>query len=212
MQSDKLRLLKILREKSVSYGNFSLSSGRESSYYVDSKLTTFDPDGVCLVGKLVFEIIKDKGEKISAVGGLTMGADPIAISTIIAALNENFPLKGFSVRKEAKSHGKRKFIEGNLDIKDKVVILDDVITTGASTIKAINAVKEFGCDIIMVIALVDRREGGTEEIRKLGYDVQTVFTIDDLLDSTKLEKVNSNDNTGESNIFGEKGVFRKKLV
>ncbi len=212
MQTDKLRLLKIMREKSVSYGHFTLSSGRKSSYYVDSKLTTFDPRGVSLVGKLVFEIVKDKGEKISAVGGLTIGADPIAISTIIAALNEKYILKGFSVRKEAKSHGKRKLIEGNLDIEDKVVILDDVITTGASTIKAIEAVREFGCDIIMVVALVDRREGGTETIKKLGCDVHTIFTIDDLLDSTKLKEVNSNDNSEESNIFSEQGFFRKELV
>lgn len=212
MQSDKLQLLKILREKSVSYGNITLSSGRKSSYYVDSKLTTFDPGGVSLVGKLVFEIIKDKDEEISAVGGLTMGADPIAISTIIAALNEKYPLKGFSVRKKAKSHGKRKLIEGNLDIKDKVVILDDVITTGSSTIKAITAVREFGCNIIMVVALVDRREGGTKKIKKLGYDVHAIFTIDDLLDLTKLEEVNSNANSGKSNIFSEQGVFQKKLV
>lgn len=212
MQSDKLRLLEILREKSVSYGNITLSSGRKSSYYVDSKLTTFDPGGVSLIGKLVFEIIKDKNEEISAVGGLTMGADPIVISTIIAALNEKYPLKGFSVRKEAKSHGKRKLIEGNLDTKDKVIILDDVITTGSSTIKAIKAVREFGCNIIMVVALVDRREGGTKKIKKLGYDVHAIFTIDELLDLTKLEEVNSNANSGESNIFIEQGFFRKKLV
>jgi len=212
MEADKLRLLKILREKSVSYGHFNLSSGRESGYYVDSKLTTFDPGGVSLVGKLVFEIIKDRGKGTSAVGGLTMGADPITISTIIAALNEKYPLKGFSVRKEAKRHGKRKLIEGNLDVEDKVVILDDVITTGGSTIKAINAVREFGCDIIMVVTLVDRLEGGTEKIRKLGYDVHTIFTIDELLDSTRLKEVNSDANCRHSNILSEEGVFPKQLV
>jgi len=210
MQSDKLWLLKILREKSVSYGEITLSSDKKSSYYVDSKLTTFDSGGVSLVGKLVFEIIKDKGREISAVGGLTMGADPIAISTIIAALNENYPLKGFSVRKEAKKHGKRKLIEGNLDVEDKVVILDDVITTGNSTVKAIEAVREFGCDIIMVVALVDRLEGGTEKIREMGYEVRAIFTIDDLLDSTKLGEINSNGNTQESNIFSEQGFLRNQ--
>ncbi len=212
MRTDKLRLLKIMREKSVSYGDFTLSSGKKSSYYIDSKLTTFDPRGVSLAGKLVFEIIKDKDEEISAVGGLTMGADPIAISTIIAALNKKCPLKSFSVRKEAKSHGKRKLIEGNLCIEDKVVIIDDVITTGTSTIKAIKAVQDFGCSIIMVVALVDRREGGAEKIRKLGYDVHAIFTIDDLLDSTKLKGINSNANSGKSNIFSGQGVLRKQLV
>ncbi len=210
MQSDKLRLLKILREKSVSYGEITLSSGKKSRYYVDSKLTTFDSGGVSLVGKLVFQIIKGKGEAISAVGGLTMGADPIAISTIIAALNENYPLKGFSVRKEAKKHGKRRLIEGNLDVEDKVVILDDVITTGTSTVKAIEAVREFGCDIIMVVALVDRLEGGTEKIREMGYEVNAIFTIDELLDSTKLGEINSNVNTQETNIFSKQGFLRNQ--
>ena len=212
MQSDKLRLLEILREKSVSYGDITLSSGKKSTYYVDSKLTTFDPEGVLLVGKLVFQLAKDKGKGVSAVGGLTMGADPIAISTTIAAMHEMYPLKGFSVRKEAKTHGKRKLIEGNLAVSDKVVILDDVITTGSSTIKAIEAVKEFGCEIVMVVALVDRREGGMEKIRSLGYDVQSIFSISDLLDSTKMKEVSSNAKSGESNIFGEKGIFPTQLV
>ncbi len=212
MKSDESRLLKILREKSVSYGEITLSSGRKSSYYVDSKLTTFDSEGVSLVGKLVFEIIKEKGKAISAVGGLTMGADPIAISTIIAALNENYPLKGFSVRKEAKKHGKRRLIEGNLDVEDKVVILDDVITTGTSTVKAIEAVREFGCDIIMVVALVDRIEGGTEKIKEMGYETRAIFTIDELLDSTKLGEINSNGNTQESNIFSEQGFLRNQYT
>jgi orotate phosphoribosyltransferase len=212
MQSDKLRLLKILREKSVSYGNFTLSSGKRSNYYVDSKLTTYDPKGVSLVGKLVFEIIRDKGEKISAVGGLTMGADPIVISTIIAALDKKYLLKGFSVRKEAKSHGKRKLIEGNLDANDKVVILDDVITTGTSTIKAIEAVREFGSDIIMVVTLVDRLEGGTDKIRKLGFDVHTIFTINDLLETDRLKEVNLNVNSGEINIFSGQRVLRKEFI
>ena len=210
MQSDRLRLLEILREKSVSYGDYTLSSGKKSVYYVDSKLTTFDSRGVSLVGKLVFEIIKEKDKAISAVGGLTMGADPITISTIIAALNENYHLKGFSVRKEEKRHGKRKLIEGNIDVEDKVVILDDVITTGGSTVKAIKAVREFGCDIIMVIALVDRLEGGTEKIEELGYEVCPIFTINELLDSQKLGEVSSNGNTQGSNIFIKQRVFRKQ--
>jgi orotate phosphoribosyltransferase len=212
MQSDKVRLLEILREKSVSYGDFELSSGRKSTYYVDSKVMTFDQEGISLTGKLVLEIIQNRAETASAIGGLTMGADPIAISTIIAALNKNYPLKSFSVRKTAKSHGKRKLIEGNLDPGDKVVVLDDVITTGASTIKAIEAITELGCDIIMVVALVDRREGGTEAIRKLGYDVHTIFAIEDLLDPARLEEVSASANCEKSNIFGEKRVFRNELV
>jgi len=212
MQGDKLRLLEILREKSVSYGDIELSSGKRSTYYVDSKLTTFDQEGISLTGKLVLEVIQNKGEIASAIGGLTMGADPIAISTIIAAINKKYPLKGFSVRKEAKSHGKKKLIEGNLDTGDKVVVLDDVITTGNSTIKAIEAITEFGCDIIMVVALVDRCEGGTEAIRKLGYEVHSIFTIEELLDSARIEEVNANANSGNPKNFGKKGLLRSELV
>ena len=198
MKTDKQSLLEILKEKSVSYGDFTLSSGKSSKYYIDSKLTTFDPKGVALAGRVVFEIIKSTKKKITAVGGLTMGADPIAISTIIAASHENFPLKGFSVRKEPKSHGKRKLIEGNLDVSDNVVILDDVITTGGSTISAINAVTEFGSKIELVVALVDRCEGGTEKIRELGYDVTSLFTVGDLICLEKLEVGNSHSRRLES--------------
>lgn len=208
MQNNKSRLLRILRDKSLSYGHFILSSGKESHYYVDSKLTTFDPEGVSLVGKLIFQIIQDKGVKVSAVGGLTMGADPMAVSTIIAALKSDCHLKGFSVRKEAKSHGKRRLIEGNLDVTDNVVILDDVITTGASTIKAIEAVREFGANIAMVVALVDRLEGGTEEIRKFGYDVDAIFTINDLLEPSRLKEANSHDESPEANSVSKQGVLR----
>ena len=186
MKTDKQSLLEILKEKSVSYGDFTLSSGKSSKYYIDSKLTTFDPKGVALAGRVVFEIIKSTTMKITAVGGLPMDGDPIAIWTIIAAAAENFPLKGFSVRKEPKSHGTRKRIEGNLDVTDRVVILEDVITTGGSTISAINAVTELGAQIEMVVALADRCEGGAEKIREMGYDIRALFTVNDLLDPAKL--------------------------
>lgn len=208
MHNDKLRLLRILREKSVAYGHFTLSSGKQSDYYVDAKLTTFDPEGVSLVGRLVFQMIRGKGAHVSAVGGLTMGADPIAISTMIAALKQNHPLKGFSVRKEAKSHGKKRLIEGNLDVTDNVVILDDVITTGASTLRAIEAVREFGANIVMVVALVDRLEGGAEEIKRSGYGVETIFTINDLLEPGRLKEANADGKSPEVGIVGRQGFLR----
>lgn len=212
MKTEKLTLLRILKEKSVSFGHFTLSSGKKSSYYVDSKLTTFDAKGISLIGKQVFQIIKSKNEHISAVGGLTMGADPIAISTIIAALNENYPLKGFSMRKEAKLHGKQKLLEGNLDVTDNVVILDDVITTGNSTIKAIEAVEQYGSNIIMVIALVDRCEGGVEKINKLGYDVHAIFTINDLIDTEKIKEVNSNVNESGNISISEERILQTESI
>ena len=180
MNKEKQSLLGIIRERSVSYGNFTLSSGKQSKYYVDAKLTTFDAEGISLIGKTLFEMIKHQQPPITAIGGLTMGADPIAISTIMAAREKGFLLKAFSVRKEPKAHGKKKLIEGNLDPTDYVVILDDVITTGSSTIKAIEAVREYGAKIVLVIALVDRHEGGTDKIKNMGYMVQSVFDIDEL--------------------------------
>jgi len=211
MPTEKTLLLKILKEKSVSYGDFVLSSGKRSPYYIDGKLTTFDAQGITLVGNLIYKRIKAFKQTVSAVGGLTMGSDPLVISTIIAAQKAGALLKGFSVRKEPKSHGKRKLIEGNLNPDDRVVVLDDVITTGSSTIKAIDAVKDFGANIIYVIALVDRKEGGVEKIRALGYDVQTFFTIDELIDIEKLyKKEQSNGEYPRFDSLSEKRVLQRE--
>lgn len=211
MDPGKKELLDILRTKSISYGEFVLSSGKKSPYYVDVKSTTGDARGVTLAGKIVFELIKGFDQNITAVGGLTMGADPITTSTIIEALEENRDIKGFWVRKEPKSHGKRKLIEGNLDESDNVIILDDVITTGNSTIKAIKAVKEFGAKIVAVIALVDRLEGGKENISQLGYNVFSLFTIDDLLDVNKINKGNNNGSDEEFTFINEKRILQKEF-
>ncbi len=186
----KKRLLEILKKKSVSYGNFTLSSGKKSYYYVDSKLSTYDPEGIILAGQIMYEMVKNSD--VTAIGGLTMGADPLVISSIMAGYTDDRMIKGFSVRKEAKSHGKKKLIEGNLDISDKVVVIDDVITTGSSTMKAIEAVEEFGAKIITIISLVDRQEGGKEKIGERGYFVNSIFTIDELIDLNEIERIKNN--------------------
>ena len=177
----KKRLLEILKKKSVSYGNFTLSSGKKSYYYVDSKLSTYDPEGIILAGQIMYEMVKNSD--VTAIGGLTMGADPLVISSIMAGYTDDRMIKGFSVRKEAKSHGKKKLIEGNLDISDKVVVIDDVITT---------AVEEFGAKIITIISLVDRQEGGKEKIGERGYFVNSIFTIDELIDLNEIERIKNN--------------------
>ena len=211
MRKKKLRLLEILRQKSVSYGHFTLSSGKTSTYYVDSKKTTYDPEGVFLCGELILEIIRNRAEKVSAVGGLTMGADPIVTSTIMTAFFKDYCLKGFSVRKEPKTHGKMKLLEGNLDETDRVVILDDVITTGTSTLKAIEAVNNFGAKIVSVVALVDRLEGGSVKIKNRGYHVTSVFTIDELLEKDSLREVKNEESGDAANII-EKRIFQKELA
>lgn len=192
MSADKSRLLSILRNKSVSYGNVTLSSGNTSNYYIDAKKTTYDAEGVYLAGKLIFDLIQKENKGISAVGGLTMGADPIVVSTIIAAMSADYQLNGFSVRKDRKSHGQRKLIEGNLTKGDKVVIIDDVITTGRSTISAIDAVEDYGCEIVLVVALVDRCEGGAKKIREKGLEFTSLFKIRDVVKSEALEGVKLN--------------------
>ena len=181
------RLLEILRAKSVFYGDFTLASGAKSTYYIDCRLTTLDAEAAALVGQVMFSLIaqraRELGVTLTGVGGLTMGADPIALATGMHSFRENpsAPLQPFVVRKAPKSHGQTKLIEGNFKSGDKVVVIDDVVTKGDSTIAAIEAVKREGGDVAFAAVLVDRQQGGREKIEALGYTVISAFTKDDLL-------------------------------
>jgi orotate phosphoribosyltransferase len=184
---NKSKLLKLLREKSVFFGSFKLSSGATSNYYVDCKLTTLNPEGALLVGQVLYEMIDEKasslGIKIDAVGGLTMGADPVALAIGMASVRHN-PLgyyEIFSVRKTAKTHGQNKLIEGNFQRGNHVVVIDDVVTRGDSTLQAIQAVEQAGGSVEFVAVLVDRQEGGREKIEGEGYAVVSAFSKNDLL-------------------------------
>jgi len=172
------RLFEILYRQSFKYREdppFKLVSGRESPYYFDCKATTLEPEGCFLVGLLVFNEIKNRNLDIQGIGGLTLGADPIALSTSLAAYREGVNIKPLIVRKEAKSHGTQKWIEGRLEGVKRVVVVDDVITTGSSTIKAIERMRESGLEVRGVIVLVDREEGGRENIEKHGVEVYSLF-------------------------------------
>ena len=183
----KEQLLEILKEKSVCRGTFTLASGARSDFYVDAKLTTSDPWAALLVGRVGWELVKETTRAgivhVDSIGGLTMGADWIALSIGIAAHLEDSQarLRVFSVRKSAKEHGRLKRIEGNFSPGDSVVVVDDVITTGGSTIQAIDAIEEAGGRIAFVIALVDREEGGRENIEKRGHKVVPIFTRAELI-------------------------------
>jgi len=183
----KEQLLEILKEKSVCRGTFTLASGAQSDFYVDAKLTTSDPRAALLVGRVGWELVKQTARAcnvhVNSIGGLTMGADWMALSIGIAAHLENSQaaLRVFSVRKSAKEHGRLKRIEGNFSPGDSVVVVDDVITTGGSTIQAIDAIEEAGGRIAFVIALVDREEGGTGNIVRRGSAVAPIFTRADLI-------------------------------
>ncbi len=183
----KSELLTLLRKKSVFHGDFLLSSGARSKYYVDCKLTTFDGKGAWLVGQAMHDLIRSAERSlnlhVAGVGGLTMGADPIALSVGMMSHRQGDPdpWKTFSVRKTQKSHGQAKLIEGNFQKGDLVVVIDDVVTKGESTLKAIEAVVEAEGKIAFVAALVDREEGGRQKIEAQGYRVFPLFNKQDLL-------------------------------
>ena len=181
------RLLALLKLKSVFHGDFLLASGGRSSFYIDCKLTTLDPLGATLVGEVMFDLIcrvaKERGLKLDAVGGLTMGADPLALAVGIRSLLSATgpPLQVFSVRKSPKAHGQLKLIEGNFRAGNHVAVLEDVVTRGESTLKAIDAVEQSGGHVALVAMLVDREEGGRQKILDRGYPVVSVFGRNDVL-------------------------------
>ena len=182
----KAELVELLKDRSVLLGEITLASGEKSDFYVDSKLTTLHPRGAHLVGHLGWDLIKrqatHKKVGINAIGGLTFGADPIALSIGLASMQDDGQetLEVFSVRKSPKEHGRCRLIEGNLHEGDVAVVVDDVITTGGSTLKAIHAVTEAGAKVAFVIALVDRNEGGKDNIEKEGFSVFSILTRDEL--------------------------------
>lgn len=181
LKKDELR--KLLTEKSFKYSEepiFSLASGRKSQFYIDCKMTTLFSKGQVLIGTIVYELIQNLN--IRGIGGLTLGADPIAQATAMIAGQKGIDLVSFVIRKEAKKHGLMKWIEGDVQSGDRVVIIDDVITTGGSAIQAIEKAEESGLDIVKVIVLVDREEGGRENINKKGYEVESIFTKSELFE------------------------------
>ncbi|MBA4349434.1 MAG: orotate phosphoribosyltransferase [Thermodesulfovibrio sp.] len=184
------RLIRLIYENAFKYSEepvFKLVSGRMSNYYFNCKTVTLNPEGMYLTGNIIFEMIRTLSV-IKAVGGLTLGADPIANAVAYTSYLKGVPLEAFVVRKTAKSHGTMQWIEGNVESGDKVVIVEDVITTGKSTIEAITKSKEAGLEIMKVIALVDRQEGGYEAIAEvmgnIGVNyklVEAVITRDDVM-------------------------------
>jgi len=160
MDNAREQLLRMLAEKSFRLGEFKLASGGTSDYYIDCRLTTLDAAGALLTGETVLQEIQDRGWCADAIGGLTMGADPIVVATSVLSAQKGKPIHGFLVRKAEKAHGTGQRIEGFRQKPARVVIVDDVCTTGASTIQAIEAAREFGFDIVGVLCLVERQEAG----------------------------------------------------
>ena len=176
----KKTLADILKNKSILRGNFTLASGKESDYYIDGRLTTLDSAGLSLIGDIFLEEIQIDPE-VKTVGGPTMGADPIVGAVLTQAGIKNIELDGFLVRKEAKDHGTGKLIEGNLKEGAKVAVVEDVVTTGGSVLKAIYALEKAGATISKVLFIVDREEGAEGKFKELGYEYFSIFKISDLL-------------------------------
>ncbi len=178
----KQELIDLLYERSFKYTEtptFKLVSGRMSRFYVNCKPTTLSPRGMYLAGHLVYEQLRRKNVK--AVGGLTFGADPIAVATAFASELEKGPINAFSIRKTQKDHGIVKWVEGDVEPGQRVAIIDDVATTGGSTIKAINRACEEGLEVVTAVILVDRQEGGLDNIRAHVDDVAAIVTKEELL-------------------------------
>ena len=179
--SDRATLVRLLAQRSVRRGRFTLASGRESSHYVDARLTTMSPEGLAVIGPLALSAIRDHRWSVDAVGGLTLGADPIAYATALASVTSPPLVRAFTVRKEAKQHGTGRLIEGPMREGDRVVVIEDVITTGGSALRAAEAVQRAGAVISGILALVDREEGGRAVLEGQGFQVICLATLSELL-------------------------------
>jgi orotate phosphoribosyltransferase len=176
----KNRLREILLKKSVVLGReFTLASGKTSNFYVDARITTLDPEGATLCGRIFLQML---GEfKVDSIGGYSIGADPIVTAIAVISHLEHRPLPAFIIRKEEKTHGTRKMIEGNFHPGNKVALFDDVITSGGSIIKGAKQVEIEGGKVEVIMAVLDREEGGRETIESHGYRFMSIFTKKDLL-------------------------------
>lgn len=178
--SDTDSLRTILITRSVKRGDFTLASGKKSSVYVDARLTTMSPEGMVLIGRIGLDLMKAEGWNPDSVGGLTLGADPVAYAISHASANRQKPIRAFTVRKEAKAHGTGRRLEGPFETGDRVVIIEDVITTGKSALQAIEAVTHEGGQVIGVLSVVDREEGGRQALLDNGYPVVSLTRISEL--------------------------------
>jgi orotate phosphoribosyltransferase len=174
---DKQALIALVREKALEFGDFTLASGKKASYYLDCRKITLDSAGANLIAEGILELL---GESLpAAVGGMAIGADPITAAVITVAGQQGKPLKGFIVRKEAKAHGKGRDVEGPVQSGDTAVIVEDVVTTGGSSLLAIEKAQAAGLRVQGVVAIIDRLEGGAEAFAKQGYPLRTLLTIRD---------------------------------
>ena len=181
MADDRKRFLAILREKSYEKRNVILSSGRESDFYIDCKQATLDAEGALLTGRLFCGML-ERGGWPEAVGGITLGADPIVTAISLTSALRGNPIPAFIIRKEPKKHGTAQWLEGtrNLSPGMQVAIVEDVVTTGASTLRAIERAQGFGLVVSRVLCIVDRNEGGADAVAEKGFRLESMFRREEI--------------------------------
>lgn len=180
----RAQLVQLLAERSAKRGRFTLSSGRESTLYIDARLTTMSPEGLVVIGQLGLNTLDEVAWDVQSIGGLTLGADPVAYAIAHTSGFHARPIRAFTVRKESKAHGTGQLIEGPFRAGDRVAIVEDVITTGASALRAITAVRAAGGTVVGVLAVVDREEGGRESLEKEGLPVIALTRATEILQRT----------------------------
>lgn len=174
---DRGQLIRLFRERALRFGEFTLASGRKSTYYLDGKQITLHSAGLWLVSHGLLGLLEDI--PFSAIGGMSIGADPIVGGVLAVAAQQGRALEGFLVRKEPKGHGTQRYLEGPLQPGSQVVIVDDVVTTGGSALQAVERVVEYGCEVTCVVGVVDRLEGGAENFAARGLPFRCLLTIAD---------------------------------
>lgn len=174
---DRNRLMALILKRALKFGDFTLASGKKSAYYLDGKQVTLSAEGLMQISFGLLELLKDL--EFSGFGGMSIGADPIVGGVLVAAASQGKSLQGFMVRKEAKGHGTQRFIEGPIQPGDKVVIVDDVVTTGGSALQAVDRVEEFGCKVIHVVGIVDRLQGGEAAFSARNIPFSALLTVRD---------------------------------
>jgi len=173
-------LVGLVESKALRRGTFRLASGREASFYLDAKQVVLDAHGAMLVGRAILERLRSLGPLPDAVGGMSIGADPITSAVVTMAGVEGLPLKGFMVRKEPKDHGTKKYVEGPVQPGQRVVIVEDVTTTGGSSLLAIDRVRDFGLVVERVVTVIDRLAGAEAAFSARGIPLESLVTIRDL--------------------------------
>ncbi len=174
---NRARLIELFRRRALKFGEFTLASGKKAGYYLDGKQITLHSEGLRLVSEALLDLLA--GVEFQAIGGMSIGADPIIGGVLAAAGATGRELIGFLVRKEAKGHGTQRYIEGPVQPGMKVVVVDDVVTTGGSSLLAIDRIHEFGCEVVQVAAIIDRMEGGAANFAARGLTLKSLLTIQD---------------------------------